>query len=92
MLQSARSSFKQYHYILTAADLCKKAYPIYTQPNCTFELTMSKLCNIVIMKKFIIKQGRPRILLSLEKLDLKISYKAIIQSDDYKTQTYIHIT
>jgi hypothetical protein len=55
MLQSARSSFKQYHYILTAADLCKKAYPIYTQPNCTFELAMSKLYNVVIMKKFYYK-------------------------------------
>jgi hypothetical protein len=30
--------------------------------------------------------------LSLEKLDLKISYKAIIQSDGYKTQTYINVT
>jgi hypothetical protein len=46
------------------------------------------LYNIVIMKKFfIVKQVRPSILLSLERLDLKISYKAIIQSDDHKMQT-----
>jgi hypothetical protein len=72
--------------------LCKKDYPIYTQPNCTFELTMSKLYNVVIIKKFYYKARGPKILLSLEKLDLKISYKAIIQSDGYKTQTYINVT
>jgi hypothetical protein len=39
----------------TEAETYAKGLLTYTQPNCTFELTMSKLYNLVIMKKFYYK-------------------------------------
>jgi hypothetical protein len=48
---------------LTEADLCKRLTDIYSA-KLHIELTMSKLYNLVIMKKFIIKRKEPKILLS----------------------------
>jgi hypothetical protein len=62
--------------------------------NFTFEFTMSNLYNYCNVEKNCCKASGSKILWSLEKNNVRISYEEIMQSDDDddKTHTYINIT